>query len=130
MGLDTFAEVGELQTVQDSQGDKQAPANEAEQQAIREAVGNPSGATIETYNTSSTSAEQLPDLTIPDGVTALVVYLPGNAGDVYLGDSAEQFIPLTDPGHVFEWEASTTADLYVKANSSGDGVGIVFEGAQ
>ncbi|GGN97634.1 hypothetical protein [Haloarcula pellucida] len=130
MGLDTRAEVGELQTVQNEDGDKVPPANESHQQAIRDAVGNPDGATIQTYSTSGTTPEPLPDLTIPDGVTALIVYLPGNSGDVYLGDDADQFVPLTDAGHVFSWEGSNVNDLYIKTNSAGDGVGIIFEGAQ
>ncbi|WP_254272173.1 hypothetical protein [Haloarcula marina] len=49
---------------------------------------------------------------------------------MYLGDAAEQFVPLTDPGNVFGWEGTTTADLHIKTNSAGDGVGIIFEGAQ
>jgi hypothetical protein len=126
--LDTNAAVERINKVQDSDGEDTTPANEDRQQAIQEAVGNPSGATIETYSTDSTTAEQLPDLPIPDGVTALLVYLPGNAGDVFLGDDAAQFVPLTDSGHVFEWEGATTADLHIKTNTAGDGVGIVFEG--
>ncbi|KAA9399680.1 hypothetical protein [Haloarcula sp. CBA1129] len=128
MTLDTNAAVERINKVQDSDGNDRTPANENRQQAIQEAVGNPAGATIETHTTDGTAAEQLPDLPIPDGVTALVVYLPGNAGDVFLGDDSEQFVPLTDSGHVFEWEGATTADLYIKTNTAGDGVGIVFEG--
>jgi len=126
--LDTSAAVERINKVQDADGNDTTPANEDRQQAIEAALGNPDGATIETYTTSGTTAEQLPDLPIPDGVTALVVYLPGNAGDVFLGDAEAQFIPLTDSGHVFEWEGATTGDLHIKTNTAGDGVGIVFEG--
>ena len=130
MGLETSTEVEQVTTVQDAQGDTQRPSNEARQKAIEAAVGNPDGGTIETYTTSGTTAEQLPDLSIPNGVTALIVYLPGNSGDVFIGGESDQFALLTDPGHVFEWEGSSTAPLYIRTNSSGDGVGIIFEGGQ
>lgn len=130
MGLETATEVEQITSVQDDNGDVQKPANEAHQQAIEAAVGNPDGATIETYTTSGTTAEQLPDLAIPDGVTAVIVYLPSNSGDVFVGDESEQFAPLTDAGHVFTWEGSSTAPLYIRTNSAGDGVGIIFEGSQ
>lgn len=130
MTLDTNSKVERINKVQNQQGDDTQPANVDRQQAIQEAVGNPSGATIRTYTTGGTAAEQLPDLSIPDGVTALIVYLPANSGDVFLGDADDQFIPLTDAGHVFEWEGATTADLHIRTNTAGDGVGIIFEGAQ
>ncbi|WP_254279203.1 hypothetical protein [Haloarcula marina] len=123
-------EVEQLYTVQDEDGKNQRAANEKRQKAIQDAVENPEGATIQTVTTSGTDPEQLPDLTIPEGGNALIVYLPGNSGDVYLGDAAEQFVPLTDPGNVFGWSGTTTADLHIKTNSAGDGVGIIFEGAQ
>jgi len=126
--INTNSKVERINVVQDSDGDDRPPANETRQMAIQEAVGNPSGATIETYTTGGTAAEQLPDLSIPDGVTALVVYLPANSGDVFLGDTDDQFIPLTDAGHVFEWEGATLSDLHIRTNTAGDGVGIVFEG--
>jgi len=128
MTLDTNSKVERINQVQDDQGNDQSPANEQRQKEIEQAVSNPDGGTVDTYTTSGTTAEALPDLTIPDGVTALIVYLPGNAGDVYVGDSGEQFVPLTDSGHVFEWEASSIAPLHIRTNTSGDGVGIIFEG--
>lgn len=130
MGLETQTAVEELHQVQDSDGQKVAPANENQQQALIDAVGNQSGATVQTVTTSGTTAEQLPDLSIPDGVTALVVYLPSNAGDVYLGDADNQFVPLTDTGHTFTWDGANTNALYQRTNSAGDGVGIIFEGEQ
>jgi hypothetical protein len=130
MGLDTQADVRDLLNVQDGQGDPVPPSNENRQQEIVDAVGNPDGGTISTYTTSGTTAEQLPDLAIPDGVTALIVYLPGNSGDVYLGDDTDQFVPLTDSGHTFWWEGSSTSALHIRTNTSGDGVGIIFEGVQ
>lgn len=130
MTIDTNSRVERINVVQDSEGDDRPPSNETRQKEIQQAVGNPDGATIRTYTTGGTAAEQLPDLSIPDGVTALVVYLPANSGDVFLGDADDQFIPLTDAGHVFEWEGATLSDLYIRTNTAGDGVGIIFEGAQ
>jgi len=128
--LDTNSKVERINLVQDSNGDDKPPSNEERQKEIQQAVGNPDGATIQTYTTDGTTAEQLPDLSIPDGVTALVVYLPGNSGDVFLGGTDAQFAPLTDAGHVFEWKGATLSDLYIRTNTAGDGVGIIFEGAQ
>jgi len=130
MGLDTQADVRDLLNVQDSEGDSVPPANENRQQEIVDAVGNPVGATIETHTTGSTNPEQLPDLSIPDGVTAAIVYLPGNSGDVFLGDSNAQFVALFEAGDFFAWEADTTRHLHIKTTNAGDGVGIIFEGAQ
>lgn len=130
MTIETNTKVERINLVQDSEGDSQPPSNEQRQKAIQQAVGNPAGATIQTHTTGGTTPEQLPDLSIPDGVTALIVYLPANAGDVFLGDADDQFIPLTDAGHVFEWEGATTADLHIRTNTAGDGVGMIFEGGQ
>ncbi len=130
MTLETTGKVERINVVQDGNGEDQPPSNEQRQKEIQKAVGNPSGATIRTHTTGGTAAEQLPDLSIPDGVTALVVYLPANSGDVFLGDADDQFIPLTDAGHVFEWEGATLSDLHIRTNTAGDGVGIIFEGAQ
>ncbi|NLV14424.1 hypothetical protein [Haloarcula argentinensis] len=130
MTIATNGKVERINVVQDDDGQDQAPSNEKRQKQIQHALGNPTGATIRTYTTGGTAVEQLPDLSIPDGVTALVVYLPANSGDVFLGDADDQFIPLTDAGHVFEWEGATTAALHIRTNTAGDGVGIIFEGAQ
>ena len=130
MTLETTGKVERINVVQDGSGDDQPPSNETRQKEIQQAVGNPDGATIQTYTTGGTTPEKLPDLSIPDGVKALVVYLPANSGDVFLGNAENQFVLLTDAGHVFEWEGATMGDLYIKTNTAGDGVGIIFEGAQ
>ena len=130
MTLETTAEVEKISRVVDSAGATVAPSTEQLQKQIQTALANPDGATVQTYTTGSTSAEQLPDLSIAGGVTALLVWLPANTGTVFLGDDTNQFVPLSDVGQAFEWEGSTVSDLYITADNSGDGVGIIFEGSQ
>ncbi|MEA5388335.1 hypothetical protein VB779_15685 [Haloarculaceae archaeon H-GB11] len=128
MTIETNAKVERLATVQDSNGDDDYPANEARQMEIRDSVGNHDGLTAEEYSTGSTNPEALPSHSVPNGVTVLVTYLSSNGSDVFVGDDTAQPIALTQTGDTATFEVTDTAAIYVKTQTAGDGVGIVFEG--
>ncbi|MDG5778205.1 hypothetical protein VB773_01415 [Haloarculaceae archaeon H-GB2-1] len=128
MTIETNSKVERLNTVQDSNGNDDYPANEGRQKEIRDSVGNHDGLTAEEVTTGSTNPEQLPSHSVPDGVTVLVTYLPGNGSDVFVGDDTAQPIALTQTGDTATFEVTDTASIYVKSQTAGDGVGLVFEG--
>jgi hypothetical protein len=128
MPVDTKTEVEEIQNVQDQNGDKQAPTNEQRQKEIENSLGNHDGLTAEEYTTGSTDPEALPSHSVPDGVTVLVTYKPGNGSDVYVGDDSAQPVALTQVGQGVGFDVTDTADIYIQTVNAGDGVGLIFEG--
>lgn len=126
MALETDTEVENIKTVQDSQGNTQAPANEVEQKKAVAAATNEPGVTADSYTTGGTTAESLPAHAVPDGIAVLVRAMDGNAGDVNLGDSGSQTIPLA-PGDAIPLAVQDTSNVYIQTPNSGDGVAMIFE---
>jgi len=124
--LDTNAKVEQIKRVIDSAGAVVAPATEQLQQQMRDALGNQDGLTAFDYATSGTDAEQLPSNAVPDGVSVLLQAPESNAAMVYVGSSGEQPIEMQPSGTVTV-DVSDTSAVYVRANSGGDGLGVLFE---
>ncbi|WP_225334915.1 hypothetical protein [Halomicrobium urmianum] len=128
MGLETQTDVEEIRNVQNQAGDVDAPANETQQRRQTDALENNDGLTALEYQTSSTTVEQLPSHSVPEGVTVLVTYLSGNGSDVWVGNADAQPICMTGTGDAVGFDVTDTSAIHVRANTSGDGVGILFEG--
>lgn len=80
-----------------------------------------------TYSTTSTNVEALPSHDVPDGVTVLVTYGRGNAGDVYVGTTDVQPATLSADAHSFAANVTDTAEVHVRTPNAGDSVGVLFE---
>lgn len=126
MSLDTNTDVEEIRSVQDEQGNTQAAANEAEQKQMNAALGNQPSVGAFSYSTSSTSAEQLPSNTVPDGVEVVVQADPSNTDPIKVGNADVQ--PATIKGtEAVTLAVEDTSAIYVRAQTSGDSVGVIFE---
>jgi len=124
--LDTNSKVEEIKRVIDTAGNKVAPATEGLQQAIRDRLGNQSGLSGFTYTTSSTTAEQLDAGSVPEGVTVLLQAPTSNGSKMFVGFSTEQPIEM-QPGGTVALDVTDTSHIYVRASTSGDDVGVLYE---
>ncbi len=83
--------------------------------------------------TSAGTAEQLPDVTVPDGCQLTIIAKPGNAGTIYLGKSKADAESVTNrfDGLVAGLAASLKIDnankVWVNASDDGDGVSYLVE---
>jgi len=73
------------------------------------------------------TAEQLPDLAIPDGFELVVRALPGNANDIYLGKSKAKAESATDrntfsKGNGLTLKVNNANLVWVDAAAGGEGV--------
>lgn len=121
MGLD--ANIKEVDT---PSGKAEKVANAREQQRTNARLGNHGSLSTLTYSTSGTSAEQLPAQSVPDGVTVGIVAQPSNSQRVWIGGSGAQVYPLS-PDSRTGFAVSDTSAIYVRAESSGDGIGVIYE---
>jgi len=141
MPVDVDASVDNLEGVEDAEGNVQPAANASEQQTtnslleavktvlqgIRSAVGSSDSLATERYETSGTTAEQLPAGDVKAGGTVLVVALRSNSGSVYVGDDTHQPVTLAESTDAFAAEVSDPSSLWIRTPQAGDGVGVVFE---
>ncbi|GAA0648782.1 hypothetical protein [Salarchaeum japonicum] len=127
MGLETQADVDDIQRVTDENGDPQPPANTVEQQKTNQALGNRGSVTQFVHSTDGTTGEPLPSHSVPDGVTVLVEYKQGNGGTVYVGNSDTQESPLTAVGQGRTFAVANTDTIYVRTPTAGDAVVVTFE---
>jgi len=127
MPLLTSGQIEKLRGVVDRAGDFRPPANADEQAKTNDRLGNFNGLEQFVYTTSGTTAEPLASKTVPEGVTVLVEYAEGNAGNVYLGDADTQQAPLTAVGSGREFRVSDTSAIHVRTPTSGDSVVVSFE---
>jgi hypothetical protein len=133
MSLETATDVEQIETVKDEQGNRKAPANAAEQQAMQSeqqkttaALGNQPGVGAFSYSTNGTDAEALPSNPVPDGVTVLVQADPSNTDPIKVGDADEQ--PLTIKGtQGLKFAVEDTSAIHIRALTAGDSVGVAFE---
>jgi hypothetical protein len=130
MVIESTADIEEIRSVQDSQGNDASPANQAQQERIAEPLENEDGLTAFEYATSGTTAEQLPSNAVPEGVAVAVAYQSGNSDIVYVGGSAAQTIPMSTIGSAISLCVSNTDQIYVQTLTAGDSVGVLFEGGQ
>jgi len=79
------------------------------------------------YSTSGTSAEQLPDNEIPDGLSVVVRTDTSNSGIVYVGGSSNQKYPLLSNGEGVSLKVRNTNDIYVQTPNGGDTVYALWE---
>lgn len=127
MTLDTNTDVEEIRKVQDEAGDKQPPANQAEQARTNRRLGNHDGLTQFVYSTDSSNAESLDSYAVPNGVEVLIEYAESNTGTVYVGDSDTQQSPLTSAGQARTFRVTDTSAVYVRTPDAGDSVVVTFE---
>ncbi|QKY16401.1 hypothetical protein [Halorubrum sp. CBA1229] len=127
MGLDTNTEVQQIRKVQNEQGEQVSPATENQQQRIAEASENYGGLSQIEYTTDSTTAEPLPSIDVPHGVTVLVEYREANSGNAYVGDENTQKAALTGVGDGRGFEVTDTSLIHVRTPTAGDGVIVTFE---
>jgi len=128
MSLLTSGQIEKLRGVIDRDGNFLPAADADKQQEISDRLGNQDGLTQIVYSTGSTNAEALDANAVPEGVTVLVEYAEGNAGNVYIGDSDTQQSALTAVGQGREMAVSDTSYIYVRTPTSGDRVVVTFEG--
>lgn len=128
MTLDTNSDVEEVRKVQDENGGKQPPANQAEQAKTNARLGNHDALKQFVYTTGGTAAEPLDAKTVPNGVEVLVEYKEGNAGNVYVGDDTTQQSALTAVGQGRTFAVTDTSHIYIRTPTGGDGVVVTFEG--
>lgn len=112
--------------VEDTGGTQVDPATEATLDTVETNTSGPTGLVALSHTTSSTSAEQLPAQAVhPQG--EVMLHAPdGNTGDVNVGDSSAQNIPIS-PGADYTANVSDVSDLYVQTPNSGDAVEIHAE---
>ncbi|QZP37749.1 hypothetical protein [Halobaculum magnesiiphilum] len=127
MTLDTNTDVEEIRKVQDEAGDKQPPANQAEQARTNDRLGN-ADAVFTDKLTPSTSGEVLPSHEVKEGCEVLVLADPDNAGPIYIGPEGSETIPLAKGNGVTKRVSNTDA-LAAKASSDGDTLHITGESA-
>lgn len=128
MVIESTADIEQMREVETSDGSTDSPTNESLQQRNVDALENQDGLTAFEHSTSGTAAEQLPSNDVPEGVSVLVTYLESNSGTVYVGDSNSQVAALTSAGSGISFQISNTDAVYIQTPTSGDGVGVLFEG--
>jgi hypothetical protein len=88
---------------------------------------NADSITQQTVTTSSTSAEALPRIDVPDGFDTLITPLSGNTGDVFIGDATTQSVIISKPGDTFTTAVSDTSEVFIQTPTAGDGVALTVE---
>lgn len=127
MALDTSTDVEEMRAVQNAAGEIDRPANESEQRATNDRLGNWDGLEAFWYETDTEDAEPLDSESVPEGVTVLVTYDEANDGNVYVGNEDAQPAVLTRVTDTFTARVRDTSEIYVRTPSAGDRVGVLFE---
>lgn len=127
MSLETETQVDQLTTVEDENGKSVPPANENQQEQIRDRLGNFGGVAAFEYTTGGTAAEALDAHDVPDGVEVVISYLAGNSDVVNVGNSQAQPVTLTGPGQAVTLRVDDTSTVYIQTPTAGDGVGVLFE---
>jgi len=127
MTLGTRGEVEEIKKVQNQKGERASPANEAQQKRLAEVLGNQSSLSAGSYSTSSTSAEQLPSESIPEGISVVIQANNANTGAVFVGTSSAQPIRLA-PNESATFSLTNLDLVNIQTPNSGDGIGYIYEG--
>lgn len=79
------------------------------------------------------TAEQLPDVPIPAGVKAIIMAKPGNAGDIYLGNSKANTESATvrfdklEAGDSIPLQITNLNLVWIDASVNGEGVSFLAE---
>lgn len=127
MTVYTSGKVEELRQVIDQDGTEASPASDERLEAVRRQGSNSDSLTAFTHTTGSTNAEALADHSVPDGVAVLVSAPTANTDSVFVGNSGGQPVELT-PGESITLGVTDTSIIHVRANTSGDEVGVLYEG--
>jgi hypothetical protein len=96
------------------------------QVAIRDAIGNQPTLGAFNYATSSTDPEQLDSHAVEDGVSVLLQAPGSNGSKVYVGNESTQPIEV-QPGGSVTVQVTDTSAIWVKATTSGDQLGVLYE---
>jgi len=126
VSLQTTTDVEQLSLVLDDEGNNRSPANLTVQKEILAALDNQPSLGAFEHTTTGTTAEQMPSNAVPDGVSVLLQAPESNAATVYVGNGGAQPIEVQPSGTVTV-DVSDTSAVYVRANSGGDGLGVLFE---
>lgn len=127
MAVETTTDVEELTAVQDSEGNRTAPATETQQQEIVAALSNGAEIQADRVEPADATAEQLPDVAVPDGSTVLFQGHHDNSGPIYIGNEESQPVALL-PDQSAAVPVANLSTLWVRAPSDGDAVGYLFVG--
>lgn len=78
--------------------------------------------------TSAGTAEQLPDVSVPDGFEVVIMAKPGNTGYIYLGNSKANAESSTNrfdrlgPGDAITLKITNLNLVWIDASVSGEGI--------
>jgi hypothetical protein len=126
MSLETTTDVDQLATVEDSDGNRQRPANEEQQRRQAEAMENATAGFADKFQ-PSTGGESCPSHSVADGKPAVVRADPDNAGIIYVGFGSATF-PLAK-GDALEFQITDTDLVTAMAGTDGDVLHLIGEGA-
>ena len=83
--------------------------------------------------TTAGTAEQLPDVAVPDGCQLTILAKPGNAGRIYLGnskanaESSSNRFDRLDAGIALSLKVTNANKVWVDASVSGEGISYIVE---
>ena len=120
MALETETDVGQIQKVQDDQGNRQSPANQREQQRTNERLGN-FGALETATATDDGTTTTFPSNEVPNGVELMMQADPSNSSPVDVGDV------VLPAGSSIGVRVTNTDAISFTARTNGDRVNLAWE---
>jgi len=125
MSLETETDVEQMRKVQDEKGDKQPPANQAEQAETNRKLGNADGVFSDEF-TPSTGGQSLPSHVVEEGKEVLLLADPANGGIIYVGEPGSPSVPLTG-GNGVTLQVTNTDLIDAQASEAGQTLHMIAE---